>query len=301
MRKLIFSVLIFLFGFLLINGCVRDDTEELKEQEQRLLEKYLLDNGITQEPTASGLYFILLEDTVGISPDITDVVEFEYTGKLINNRIFGTTDKELAEDEGIYNEYTMYGPMRVILQQTLTGLTEGFQLMEEGEKAMMILPSDIAYGGNSLGIIPRYSTLIFIIHLQKVISDPMAHETALIQKFMDEKGLTGQPTESGLYYFENVEGEGDYIPAGSRVSVYYKGYFLDGRVFDSNWDDPTPYSVSIPGEFIIEGWNEGLQLMKKGSKGILIVPYDLAYGATGANTISPYMTLVFDMHVVDFY
>jgi len=301
MRKLIYSLSIFLAGFFLMNGCIRDDSEEMKEKEQRLLEKYLLDNGITQEPTASGLYFILLKDTIGKSPSITDIVEFEYTGKLVNGDVFGTTYEDVAEEENIYSENTIYGPVRLILQNALAGLSEGFQLMEEGEKAMMILPSDIAYGGSSIRIISRYSTLIFNIHLQKVISDPMAHENMLIKNFMDEKGLSGQPTESGLYYFESVEGEGDLIPQGSRVELYYDGYFLDGRVFDSNSDDSSPLSVNIPSDMIIDGWNEGIQLMKKGSKGTLIIPYDLAYGEIGTNAISPYMTLVFDMHIVDVY
>jgi FKBP-type peptidyl-prolyl cis-trans isomerase len=260
----------------------------------------LLDNGITQAPTASGLYFILLKDTVGLSPDITDVVEFEYTGRLVDNKVFGTTYKDVAEEEDIYSESIVYGPVRLILQYALLGLSEGFQLMEEGEEAMMILPSDLAYGGNSIGLISRYSTLIFTIHLQKVISDPLTYEQNMIKDYMDENGLSGQPTESGLYYFPSVEGEGEIIPSGSRVQIYYEGSFLDGRVFDSNLDDVSPLSVTIPGDLIIEGWNEGLQLMKKGSKGILIVPYDLAYGANGSDIISPYMTLVFYMEVVDF-
>lgn len=300
MKKVTFSIFTLLAGLLLFNGCFRDDSEELKEQEALLLEKYLLDHGITQEPTASGLYFILLEDTVGISPSVTDVIEFEYTGRLVNNDVFGTTYKDVAEDENIYSPNIIYGPVRLILKNALLGLAEGFQLMEEGEKAMMILPSDLAYGGNNVGIISRYSTLIFTIHLQKVIPDPLAYENTQIKNFMDEKGFNGYPTQSGLYYFPSVEGEGDNVPYGSRVEVKYKGYFLDGRVFDSNLDDESPLSITIPSDFLIQGWNEGIQLMKKGSKGTLIVPYDLAYGATGTDAISPYMTLVFDMEIVDF-
>ncbi len=301
MKKIIYSFFILLAGFLLLNACIRDDSEELKEQEERLLEKYLLDHGITQEPTASGLYFILLEDTVGVSPTITDVVEFEYTGRLVDNRVFGTTYKDIAEDEDIYSENVIYGPVRLILQSSLPGLAEGFQLMQEGEKAMMIIPSDLAYRGNSIGIISRFSTLIFTIHLQKVIPDPLAYENIQIKNFMDERGLSGEPTASGLYYFPSVVGEGENVPYGSRVDVYYKGYYLDGRVFDSNLDDPSPLTVTVPSDFIIPGWSEGLQLMKKGSKGTLIVPYEQAYGALGTSLISPYMTMVFYMEVVDYY
>lgn len=300
MNRIILNISILLACLLFFTGCFRDDSEELKEKEQRLLEKYLLDNGITQAPTASGLYFILLKDTVGISPDITDVVEFEYTGRLIDNQLFGTTYKDVAEEENIYSENFIYGPTRLILQYAIPGLAEGFQLMEEGEKATLIMPSDLAYGSNSVGVISRYSTLIFTIHLQKTISDPDVHEQNLIMNFMDENELSSEPTESGIYYFPIVEGEGINIPSGSRVEIYYEGSFLDGRVFDSNFDDETPLSVTIPNEFIIMGWNEGLQLMKKGSKGILIIPYDLAYGAAGSDIISPYMTLVFNIEIVDF-
>jgi len=301
MKKVTFIIFILLAGLLLFNGCLRDDSEELKEKEALLLEKYLLDHGITEEPTASGLYFILLEDTVGMSPNVTDVVEFEYTGRLVDNKVFGTTYKDIAEDENIYSTNVIYGPIRLILQNTILGLAEGFQLMEEGEKAMMILPSDIAYGGNSISGIPRYSTLIFTIHLQKVISDPLIYEQMQIKNFMDENGFSGEPTQTGLYYFPSVEGEGDNIPSGSRVELYYKGYFLDGRVFDSNLEAENPLSVTIPSDFLIQGWNEAFQLMKKGSKGTLIVPYDKAYGAEGSDAISPYMTLVFDMEIVNYY
>jgi FKBP-type peptidyl-prolyl cis-trans isomerase FkpA len=298
MKKVFYSSIL-LAGIILFTGCLRDESEELKEQEMHDLNKYLENNNITQEPTASGLYFIPVTDSVGLSPTIADVVEFEYTGRLIDGQVFGTTDSTIAKDHDIFYEGVVYGPVRLILSKAILGLAEGFQLMEEGEKARMILPSDIAYDGSSIGLIPRYSTLIFDIQLLHIISDPEAYEQNLIEAFLDSNNYDVTPTDSGLYYIEKTPGDGVLIKNGNVVDVYYTGYFLDGRVFDSNMDDDYPLSLSIPNDRLIDGWNEGLKLMSDGSEGVLILPYDLAYGANGTSIIGPYMTLVFDIKIDD--
>jgi FKBP-type peptidyl-prolyl cis-trans isomerase len=300
MMKKIFYGFVLLAGILLFSGCIRNESEELKEEEQRDLKKYLENNNITQEPTASGLYFIPVTDTaIGIYPTIDDVVEFEYTGRLIDGQVFGTTDSAIAKDQDIYYESIVYGPIRLVLSKAILGLAEGFQLMQEGELAKMILPSDIAYDGSSIGLIPRYATLIFDIQLNHIITDPEVYEQNLIEEFLDSNNYDVAPTESGLYYIEKDPGDSVLIKSGNVVDVYYTGYFLDGRVFDSNIDDDYPLSLSIPNDDLIQGWNEGLKLMSKGSKGILIVPYDLAFGENGTSSIGPYMTLVFDMEIDD--
>jgi FKBP-type peptidyl-prolyl cis-trans isomerase len=299
MKRLIYGSIL-LAGIIVMAGCLPNEAEELKEEEQRALKKYLENNNITQDPTASGLYFIPITDTAaGASPTIDDIVEFEYTGWLVDGEVFGTTDSAVAKEAEIYYESIVYGPVRLVLKNAIAGLAEGFQLMQEGERAKMIMPSDIAYNGYSMGLIPRYSTLIFDITLHHVITDPEEYEQNLIQAFLDSNNYDVTPTESGLYYIEEVPGDSILIDYGSAVDVYYTGYFLDGRVFDSNMDDKQPLTISYPNEYLIEGWDEGLKLMSKGSKGILIVPYDLAYGENGNNMIGPCMTLVFDIEIED--
>ena len=296
--KKVSLISILISGIVLFTGCFPDDAEESRKEEQRALNKYLADNNITQTPTASGLYYIQVTDTTGLTPTVNDIVEFDYTGKLVDGRVFGTTDSLTAKEGDIFDEDIIYGPVRLILAYSIAGLAEGFQLMQEGEKATMILPSDIAYGGNSIGIIEPYNTLIFDVHLQHVITDPVAYELTLIRNFLDSNNYDVQPTQSGLYYIEHVPGDSVLI-SNDIVDLYYKGYFLDGRKFDSNYDDDNPIRISVPNESLIEGWNEGLQLMSEGAEGTLIVPYDLAYGAMGSNLIGPYMTLVFDIRIVD--
>jgi FKBP-type peptidyl-prolyl cis-trans isomerase len=50
---------------------------------------------------------------------------------------------------------------------------------------------------------------------------------------------------------------------------------------------------------LIRGWYEGLQLLKKGSKANILVPYDQAYGTSGYQDIPPYTNLLFEVEVVD--
>jgi FKBP-type peptidyl-prolyl cis-trans isomerase FkpA len=160
------------------------------------------------------------------------------------------------------------------------------------------MPSSLGYGKNSIGAIPSCASLIFTLHLQRIIPNPYEDEKNAIQNFLAANDYDVDPTESGLYYIEHEAGTGDLIVFGDYVRFYYKGYFLDGRVFDSNYGE-TPFGFRVTSENIIAGWNEGVQLMKKGSKGTLIIPFDLAYGSESSNNISPFMTLVFDMEITD--
>jgi FKBP-type peptidyl-prolyl cis-trans isomerase FklB len=95
---------------------------------------------------------------------------------------------------------------------------------------------------------------------------------------------------SGLQYKVVTEGTGAKPTAESTVNVAYKGSLTDGTVFDSNEN----IDLSLQG--VIQGWTEGIQLMSVGSKYILYVPYDLAYGEQGnGSSIGPYATLIFEV------
>ncbi len=104
-----------------------------KEKELRLLKQYLEANNITVEPESSGLYYILSKEGSGTNPGINDWVIIRYTARLINNRIFDTTDESTAISNNIYSTSILYGDKRMEIQQMgLTGVREGLLLMKEG-------------------------------------------------------------------------------------------------------------------------------------------------------------------------
>jgi hypothetical protein len=104
--------------------------------------------------------------------------------------------------------------------------------------------------------------------------------------------------DNGLQIETLKEGKGGQPTLNSTVSVYYTLSMVNGQVIESNADQPEP--VSFPLSNVIQGWQQGLQLMKKGGKYKLFVPYELGYGHQGTQGIQPYSALVFEIELVDF-
>ena len=105
-------------------------------------------------------------------------------------------------------------------------------------------------------------------------------------------------TESGLQYEVVTMGEGEKPTAESTVKVHYHGTLIDGTVFDSSVQRGEPIEFPLNG--VIKGWTEGLQLMPVGSKFILYIPYQLAYGERGAGElIGPFEALIFEVELLE--
>src|SRR5665647_101659 len=102
---------------------------------------------------------------------------------------------------------------------------------------------------------------------------------------------------SGLQYKIITQGTGATPGPEDIVKVQYTGTTISGTKFDSSFDrgEPTSFRVSN----VIRGWVEGLQLMQEGSKYMLYIPSDLAYGERGAGSIiKPFETLIFEVELL---
>ena len=104
-------------------------------------------------------------------------------------------------------------------------------------------------------------------------------------------------TKDGLQYRILQAGHGKSPQSGDdMVTVSYKGWLIDGKVFDQTQKGQT---AEFPAGQLIPGWVEALSLMKEGDHWELAVPSDLGYGPDGAGgDIPPNQTLVFDMTLV---
>lgn len=102
---------------------------------------------------------------------------------------------------------------------------------------------------------------------------------------------------SGLQYKIILEGAGRLPKDTDKVTVHYKGIFIDGKEFDSSYSRNEPATFVL--NQVIKGWTEGLQLLKEGGKIILYIPAELAYGEDGAGqVISPNSTLIFEIELL---
>ncbi|MDB2473830.1 peptidylprolyl isomerase [Schleiferiaceae bacterium] len=108
-----------------------------------------------------------------------------------------------------------------------------------------------------------------------------------------------QKTESGLMYLIEEEGQGSKPSKGDSVQVHYELKLTSGVVVDSSFQRGQPISINIGVGQVIPGWDEGIMLLKEGSKATLVVPSDLGYGPSGAGgVIPPNATLIFKVQLV---
>ena len=108
---------------------------------------------------------------------------------------------------------------------------------------------------------------------------------------------------NGIYYKIKKEGKGEKIGKGKNVTMEYKGYFVDGQVFDGSSKllpgGHEPISFVTNGGRMIPGFDVTAQDMKVGELRTVVLPPDMAYGEDGIPGAIPGNTfLVFDMEVV---
>ncbi len=137
--------------------------DSLKKTEQSTLNNYLLQNKISTKPTASGLIFITRSKGNGKTVVGKSKVTVNYEGYLLDGRLFDTNKEDVAKSNNLFDPNRPYEPMPVSLGQNgvIKGFEEGISKMQVGEKATLIIPSNIAYDATGSGPIPPYASIRF--------------------------------------------------------------------------------------------------------------------------------------------
>ena len=134
-----------------------DYSQQIKDNKtlgREFMEQNAKNDSVTQ--TTSGLQYMVLKEGTGAKPSAEDTVTVHYTGKLLDGTVF---DSSVERGE----------PASFPLNGVIPGWTEGLQLMSEGSKYRLFIPSELAYGSKGAGdkILPN-ATLIFDVELIKV-------------------------------------------------------------------------------------------------------------------------------------
>jgi FKBP-type peptidyl-prolyl cis-trans isomerase FkpA len=116
----------------------------------------------------------------------------------------------------------------------------------------------------------------------------------LIVDYLTENNIEAIRHESGMYYLINNAGAGLQPTVNSTVEVYYKGYFMDGNIFDQTTQGPVTFALRN----LIPGWQTGIPLLKEGGSGTFFLPSALGYGTTSSGSVPPNTVIIFDIDLI---
>lgn len=288
----------------LATGCSKDETPvDYAPIDDALIQKYLTTNAITTaQKQPSGLYLVpVVTNASAPLATVGQVVSILYTGMLLDGTVF---DASSQRNNAPLNFRLGTDRLQIV------GVEIGVSLMHKGDKAVLLIPSGLAYGAggatsasSSSPSIPPNAVLRFEVELTDVNPSYAVPDDNIIKKYLADNNITNaQKTASGLYLVPSTTNPtGTQAVAGKTASVLYTGKLMDGTVFDaSSQHGNTPFSFVVGAGKVIAGWDEGIALMRKGEKAQLLIPSALAYGAQGSGTtIRPNTVIRFDVEVTD--
>lgn len=172
-------LLILVFSVLLISifsACKDDPLDALRADELTVLDKYIKDNNLADTKDESGIYFKLLQtstDTTQIRSGYKVMIYFNIT-LIDDTTVVFTTEDGKGHN---YEEFAFYVDVNntVVNEsyvQQIAGLHKGLKKMKVGEKAFIVIPSELAFKAvdySSIGI-PRFSTLLATVTIKSALT-----------------------------------------------------------------------------------------------------------------------------------
>lgn len=291
MRNLVafFSCLSLLGG---MSSCKFDEINQTESDNQKEIEGYMSRSNLKLQKSPEGMYYsINSANSTGKQAFNTDLIKFYYKMTLLDGTKIDSTAKSLGQLKGL-----VWGATNTILNLPIS-------FLKEGESGLFILPSALAFGGNSYTDIPAFSVIKLEIDVVSIRT-----EAEQLKDFQTLYNITNpEILPSGLIFKRLVENpKGAAIAGGQSVKVNYTGrlsygnlkYDAAGKViYDSAFDSGTFTYVAGTGG-VIAGFDEGIMKMRVGEKAILILPSKIGYGANGSGTIPPNSPLLFEVEVV---
>lgn len=254
--------------FLMSSGCADDKKGNANNED--------LDS------TASGLKYKIYTKAEGAKPSKNDFVFVSYAGYL-QDSVGGDGKKFDASYDRNQPIGFQYGTGTVI-----KGWDEGIGLLSPGDSGLFVIPPALGYGAKDLGVIPPNSTLRFHVKLESVEGPELG------MPFSIGEGDT-ITDESGIKYAFIKKTEWASAKPGNTILMHYRGYLLNGNVFDQSIGKGRPFNFPLGAGQVIKGWDIIASKMSVGDKVRVIIPPSLAYGSKDMGSIPANSTLVFDI------
>ncbi len=283
--KKINSLLFALLGILLLVSC---DNKGLKK-------------------TKSGLLYKIISDEKSPQVKRGQFMKLSFNQKIRDSLLF-TSDSSMPAYVRVDSvPSNAYSPAEI------------FHLLRKGDSAVVIQLADSIQKKSQQPLPPfihKNDKIILNLRVLDVFADEVsvqkdraaamdvfhAKQIKTIENYLQEHNIQATKTGDGVFVEIKNPGTGASADSGKQISVIYTGKtFPEGKVFETNdKEDGQPIKFVIGARKIIQGWDEGLRLLKKGGTATLYIPAFLAYDQQPAGpSKKPNENLIFDVKVVD--
>ena len=274
----------------------------------RVIPDFMIQGG---DPTGTGSgspgYNFKDEFVDELKHDSAGILSMANAGPGTNGSQFFITHKETPWLDGAH---TVFG-----------NVVEGQDIVDKIEQGDSIINIEIIRQGNSA---KKFNApKIFTNHFKEEEKRKKEKEKALeklkkdVSKIHSNLKEKSTETETGLKFFINEKGDGDMVDENKVILTHYAVYFEDGNLLDTSilevaekfnmFDNRraqaggySPIEAKVGAkDMMIQGFKEGLKLLKTGDKATLFLPYYLAYGETESRGIPAKSNLIFEVEIVD--
>jgi FKBP-type peptidyl-prolyl cis-trans isomerase len=224
-----------------------------------------------------------------------------------------TTGKTLAAAYGKGGAPELLQPTQAVLP----GLEDAVVGHKVGSRVVSIAPPGAATGQMSATALQQNGvgakdTLVFVVDVNQAVGTKDAVQGTQSASPADMPSVVATAGKAASFTIPDsarkpkslqtavlIKGTGEKVTAGQTIVVQYTGATLaNGKVFDSSWTDQGAFATPIGTGQVIPGWDQGLVGQTVGSRVLLSIPSNLAYGAKGQGPIPANAPLVFVVDIL---
>ncbi|SDW40922.1 peptidylprolyl isomerase [Flavobacterium degerlachei] len=285
----------------------------------RVINDFMIQTGDPQGTGAGGTGYAFKDEFTDLKFDKAGILAMANSGPATNSSQFFITHKDTPWLNG---KHTIFGHVTegmdivnsIVQGDVITKVT----ISRKGAAAKYFDAAKVFanYYGNKEADAKKQAALEE--ETKRNLAAKYAAVVAAKKAFFDVTKATATTTASGLTYKIIQKGSGIKPVDGSTFYFHYAGYFEDGNLFDSSYEDVNkaygkyderraaqngyqafPFEAGKK-DGMIPGFIEGLSFMSYGDKALLFIPANLAYGERGAGgVIPPNTTLIFELEMFD--
>ena len=284
----------FLLSFVVLLGsCLKDEYQAKILDNDQEIQNYIKTKNLTVQKTDDGMYYQITPGGQTGKAQVSDLIEYYYKLTVLTGSVIDSSQ-------------TSKGQVRSLIAGGFGGSIYNLPLsyLNVGDKGIFLLPSTLAYGGNSTDLYAAYSCFRVDAQVVKILT-----QAQLLERMKTDNNMTDAvTTTSGLIYKKIIKN-----PTGKKLDYGYNGKFnyvgkfgfnynhydasTSSVVYNSIFDKGTGLTLSVNSGSFIKGFEEALLMMNEGEKIQIIIPYNLAYGTAGNSTIPGYCPIYFELEV----